>query len=224
MRIGDGLDSPRLSTSLCSWPFWQRFLPLACCGERQVREDCSVLPESMRPTPLKTAYLWSFYRTFWRIRLRLRGVSGQLTVEAPVLLGVLMLLFVLLLQPVCLLYTRMVMGHAAAETARVLATSADENAARMFALRRLEAIPGSSLFHVGERAGWEIRTVRDVEEGYVSVGIVGHAKPLPLFGELVGGAFDCDGEGVRLSVEVVERVRPEWLEGDYGQWMSEWRR
>lgn len=140
------------------------------------------------------------------------------------MLGVLMLLFALLLQPVCLLYTRMVMGHAAAETARVMATSTDENAVRSFALRRLEAVPGASLFHTGERADWEIRTTRDAEEGYVSVGIAGHARLLPLFGELVRGAFDCDGEGVRLSVEVVERVKPEWLEGDYGQWMSEWQR
>lgn len=59
-----------------------------------------------------------------------------------------LLLLLLMLQPVCLLYTRSVMESTAAETARLLATGdADgDEAYRSFALRRLAAIPDLSIF------------------------------------------------------------------------------
>jgi hypothetical protein len=64
--------------------------------------------------------------------------EGQSTVEAAVLLPTVFVLLALLVQPVCLLYTRTLMHGAAAETARAVLTargSADLSACRHYALR-----------------------------------------------------------------------------------------
>ena len=74
------------------------------------------------------------------------------------LLPSVMLLLALLLQPACLLYTRMVMRSAASECARTLATAAsgDEEACKRFVLRRLKAVPEVSVFHVGGESDWDV--------------------------------------------------------------------
>lgn len=143
-----------------------------------------------------------------------RSRTGQSSVEAAVLLPVLMLVFALLVQPCCLLLTRMIMGHVAAQTVRV-AAFASEATARAYALRRLEAVPEASPFHVGGRADWDVG-VSHMGDGRVRVRIVGHARPLPLLGSLAALAGMRDGRGVVLAVEVCERVRPEWLGGSHG--------
>ena len=87
-----------------------------------------------------------------------------------------MLLIALLVQPICLLYTRAVMHGAAAETARAVATArgaGDLEECKQYARRRLAAVH------------------RD------SVGLV-------------------------LRVEVKQRMRPSWLEGNYGDWLKIW--
>lgn len=146
-------------------------------------------------------------------------VTGQATVEAAALLPLLMLLMALLVQPVCVLYTCMVMRHAASATARVAATSADENATRRYAIRRLAAVPEASVFHVGGTSDWNVQVERS-STGGVSVEIAGHVRPLPLLGVVVGALGQRDSQGVLLRVRVVENTRPSWYEGVGG--LVEW--
>ena len=154
--------------------------------------------------------------------MRMGCDSGQATVEAAVLLPSVMLVFALLLQPVCLSYTRAVMRGAAGECARAVATAygSDTASCRSYALRRLAAVPEVPLFHVGGQGDWDIRIERTDKR--VSVQIRGHARPLPLLGALTALASMRDGQGVVLSVSVDERVRPDWLGGDYDAWQTVW--
>ena len=144
-----------------------------------------------------------------------RATRGQSTVEAAVLLPLLMLLFALLVQPVCVLYTCMLMRHAAASAARVAATSTDESAIKLYARRRLAAVPEASVFHVGGTTDWQVQLSR-TSAGVVSVSISGHVRPLPLLGVVVGSMGVRDSQGVRLQVEVTQATRPSWYEGVRG--------
>ena len=142
--------------------------------------------------------------------------------EAAVMLPVLMVLFALLVQPVCVLYTRMVMRHAATETARVLATSDDLEACRSFAVRRLRAIPEASLFHVGGSDDWQITLGKSSDARVCEVSIAGHLRPLPLFGVAMSALGTMDAVGLRVEESVAERMRPSWLGGEYESWMGAW--
>ena len=155
----------------------------------------------------------------WRA---LEEQRGQATVEAAVVLPTLMLLFGLLLQPVCLSYTRSVMRAAAAECARAATTAygGDMEPCRQYALRRLKAVPEVPLFHVGGPSDWGIEIDRSGKQ--VHVGIRGHARPLPLLGLLASAALQRDGMGLVLAVELDESTHPSWLGGDYGAWQGIW--
>ncbi len=161
----------------------------------------------------------------WSRIERLRGLcadAGQTTVEAAVLLPTLLTLLAMLVQPVCMGYTRAIMTHAACETARVLATTDNDESARAFALRRLAAVPEASLFHVGGTRDWDVSFAGGHGAGTAEVTICGHVRPLPFFGALVGALGERDARGVVLRARVVEDVRPEWLGGDYASWQELW--
>lgn len=154
--------------------------------------------------------------------MRGRLASGQSSVEAAVLLPSLMLVIALLAQPACLFYTRMVMCSAAAECARAAATAYgnDMGPCRTYALRRLKAVPEVSVFHVGGASDWQVEIAHT--GSHVHVGILGHARPLPLLGVLVSAFGAHDATGVVLEVQLDEEVRPSWLEGGYDAWQSIW--
>ena len=91
-----------------------------------------------------------------------RNRSGQATVEAAMLVPVVLTLVALLVQPACALYTRSVMAATAAEVARLVSTArgSDEDV-RDYALRRLAAVPTSRFFTRGDRRhGWWRRRAR----------------------------------------------------------------
>lgn len=148
--------------------------------------------------------------------------DGQASVEAAVTLPSVMLTLALLLQPVCLSYTRAVMRSAAAESARAAATAygGDTGSCEDFALRRLKAVPNVPLFHVGGASDWDVSIERS--ERHVNVSIRGHARPLPLLGLLASTVLERDAQGLVLDVELSEDTRPSWLGGDYGSWQSIW--
>ena len=153
--------------------------------------------------------------------------AGQASVEAALFLPVLMLLLALLLQPAFLLYTRAVMQQAAAEGLRVLATRelhgvATEEACVSYVRRRLRAVPDVEAFHAGGADGWEVTCEGDSASKTVSVEVVGRMRPLPLVGVLASMLGETDGELVVLRVRASANVRPEWLEGDYADWVSIW--
>ena len=138
-----------------------------------------------------------------------------------------MLLFALLLQPACALYTRAVMQGAAAEGLRVLATRdasgvGTDAACRAYVLRRLRAVPEVAAFHVGGADAWEVTVEGDSGSGEARVEVAGNFRPLPLVGGLARTLGEADGDEVVLRVRASERTRPAWLEGDYGSWVEIW--
>lgn len=143
------------------------------------------------------------------------------------LVPVMMLLLALLLQPAIVLYVRAIMGQAAAEGVRALATregsgeSGDE-AVRAFVLRRLSAVPDASAFHVGGESGWEVTLSGGAAEDEVSVEVSGALRPLPLVGIVASAFGERRGDEVVLRVRVQGGARPAWLEGSYGDWVSMW--
>ena len=113
-----------------------------------------------------------------------RQCAGQATVEAAVLIPSVMLLLGILVQPVCLLYTRAVMHGTAAETSRAVLTARgaeDLTECEQYARRRLAAVPEVSVFHVGGTDDWQIGVAQGDDGRVASVTITGHARPLPLF-------------------------------------------
>jgi hypothetical protein len=143
-------------------------------------------------------------------------------VEAAVLLPTLMLVFAILLEPVCMGYTLTLMASAAAETARAATTDYDGSFddCRSFVIRRLRGVPDVALFHVGGDDDWEVEIERGEHEA--SVRVRGHARPLPLMGVLASAFAESDETGVVLRVEVHESSRPEWLGGSYADWQKIW--
>lgn len=138
------------------------------------------------------------------------------------LLPTLLALLALLVQPVCVLYTRSVMWEAAAEATRAVACARSMETCRSFALRRLDAVPEVSVFHVGGRDDWQVSATRSGDRRTSTVEVVGHLRPLPLLGDAACALMERDGSGVVLRVRVSERTRPSWLEGSYGGWMQVW--
>ena len=151
---------------------------------------------------------------------------AQATVEAALLIPSFLLLLLLMLQPVCLLYTRSIMESAAAETARLMTTATLEGdeAYRAFALRRLSAIPDLAIFHAGGSQSWEIECGRAADTGgTVRVSIEGYVRPLPILGAFAGAMGEVNGYGdVQMRVDVSYEGRPEWLEGEYAEWVEMW--
>lgn len=146
-----------------------------------------------------------------------------MSVEAALLLPVVLALIALLAQPACVLYTRSVMAATAGELARLAATSrGSEEDLRSFALRRLAAVPNVPVFHTGGSQAWEVSCEGPNEQGRVSVSIEGRARPLPLFGALVAALGTVDGGEVVIRAEVSCALRAEWLEGSYDEWVGMW--
>ena len=183
-----------------------------------------VLPSTPRRTRCPPAS-WPPFKTSSRSDMETwtKDESGQSTVEAALLLPTVMVILALLLQPACLLYTRSVIGAGAAEGARVMAAGVGgEEVCEAYVLRRLEAVPSLSVFHAGGAEDWDVHASRSDDGDRVSVEVVGHVRPLPLFGAVVSALGTSEDEGVVLRVRVEEDVRSSWVGGDYGNWVGIW--
>lgn len=163
-----------------------------------------------------------------RIRALLRDGEGQATVEAAMLLPVMMLCLALLVQPACVLYTRGVMYAAAAEACRLMATPPTssfvaESSRREYVLRRLGAVPNVDIFHVGGEAGWTIELVGEAGGHVTGAYIATWVRPLPFIGVVASllGPRDAAGN-VLIEVTVGQTVRPSWVEGTYASWTNIW--
>lgn len=154
---------------------------------------------------------------------RADNCSGQATVEAALLVPVVLTLVALLVQPACALYTRSVMAGTAAEVARLVATTrGSDGDVRDYALRRLAAVPDVSVFHEGGPEAWEVEAEGPGDDGRVTVRIEGSVRPLPLLGALVS-ALGPSGDGcVTLRAEATLDARSEWVRGSYEEWIGIW--
>ncbi len=143
---------------------------------------------------------------------------GQGTVEAAVVIPVLFILMLMLMQPAIVLYDRIVMGSAAAEGCRLLATKTDvagsmHNSCEAFVRHRLSAVPQHDCFHVhGGGCSWEIELSGDETAQTVTVRIGNELRPLPL---LDAGARLLGLTNGRGNLEIEESVtmptQPSWV-------------
>ncbi len=166
----------------------------------------------------------------WRFEASglLRGGRGQATVEASLLVPVLLLGLVIAVQPGIVLFDRMVMESAAAEGCRVLETAsfASDDEVIRYVQRRLDAVPSISSFHEGE---WRVEVCGAGQGGQcVSVLISHEYKPLPLVGQGMVFLGLVNGNGlVRQEVFREANVHDGWaLESEFGlsfeSWVNRW--
>lgn len=148
----------------------------------------------------------------------IRSEKGQGTIEAAVAIPVVFLLLLMLLQPGIVLYDRLVMGGAAAEGCRLLATktsaagSMDESC-EAFIRHRLSAIPQHDLFHVhGGNCSWKIDMDGDENSETVTVTIRNELRPLPLFdiGSKLIGMANAAGN-LEIEESVTMPTQPSWV-------------
>ena len=142
---------------------------------------------------------------------------GQGSVEAAIAIPVMFLLLLLLIQPGIVLYDRLVMGNAAAEACRLLATATDsygsmERSCEEFVRHRLAAVPSHECFHVHDgRCSWDIVLSGSESSSQVSVTIGNELRPLPLFD---GAAKLMGMTNARGNLVITESVtmptQPSW--------------
>lgn len=199
----------------------------ACQGDggRAVRGACAHVG---LPSPAACCFGVGGGRVRVLVCKMFREEAGQATVEAAFALPIALALVILLVQPGILLYDRIVMQQAAAETCRLLATTPEgdpSGVCRAFALRRLGAVPEQDCFHVHQGGcTWEVELEGGESSDVVRVRIATKAKPLPLIGvgaRLLGVVND--GEDFEVSVEASAPVQPAWVaEAAAGRSPSEW--
>lgn len=160
----------------------------------------------------------------------IRNDSGQGTVEAAVVIPILFILMLLLLQPGIVLYDRIVMGGAAAEACRLMATKTDaagsmRDSCEAFVRHRLSAVPQHDCFHVhGSRCSWDIKLAGDESSESVTVTIANELRPLPLFdaGAKLLGLVNGDGN-LRIEESATMPVQPGWASSsEHGLVPSSW--
>lgn len=199
----------------------------ACQGDggRAVRGACAHVG---LPSPAACCFGVGGGRVRVLVCKMFREEAGQATVEAAFALPIALALVILLVQPGILLYDRIVMQQAAAETCRLLATTPEgdpSGVCRAFALRRLGAVPEQDCFHVHQGGcTWEVELEGGESSDVVRVRIATKAKPLPLIGvgaRLLGVVNDS--EDFEVSVEASAPVQPAWVaEAAAGRSPSEW--
>lgn len=145
----------------------------------------------------------------------IRDDRGQGTVEAAVVTPVLFLIMLMLLQPGIVLYDRLVMGNAAAEGCRLLATATDDMAGscEAFIRHRLAAVPQHDCFHVHSGyCSWEIELDGGETNQTASVRIRNELRPLPLFdaGAKLLGLVNANGN-LEIEEHVELQVQPDWV-------------
>jgi hypothetical protein len=168
-----------------------------------------------------------------RVYKSLRNKAGQGTVEAVFVIPILLLLFLMLLQPGICLYNLMVMQNAAAEGCRLLATRTEQgnysaDKYEGYIKRRLAAIPPVGIFHVSDDdTAWQLELSGNENSPSTSVRIVNQLKPLPLIGwgaELSG--MTNERGYIEQSVEVTMPTQPDWVwknsKGSPGEWVGQW--
>lgn len=168
------------------------------------------------------------------MRALLREQKGQGTVEAAVVIPVLFLLMLMLIQPGIVLYDHIVMGNAAAEGCRLIATKTDvlgsmDGSCEAFVRHRLASIPQQDCFHVHEGGcSYRIAFEGGEDSEYVTVRISNELRPLPLFdaGARLLGMTNASGN-LTIEKSVTMPTQPSWVAGSEeglapGTWVGAW--
>lgn len=161
----------------------------------------------------------------------IRDIKGQGTVEAAVVIPVLFVLMLMMLQPGIVFYDYLIMRSAAAEGARLMATSSAEEGARScedFIRNRLSAVPQQDLFHVhGADCSWQIDIQGDETTEAVEIGITNELRPLPFLDAPLHllGVTNAAGH-MELHVAHAEANQPAWVAKSGSatpqEWVEQW--
>ncbi len=141
---------------------------------------------------------------------------GQSSIEAAFILPIFILCIGLSIQPIIYMYTKTIMQEAADEGIRFAMSESNSYRTDRFIRRRLEALPNSSLFHIGDENEWDIDVIRGA--GSVRVVIKGHLKAIPVLGSSACAFLNRDDQGLIIEVESEQITEPSWREGDYETW------
>ena len=182
------LEQVRVSTTrLCRASAYANLMPLAdersCRATRRYRTSKRAelrTSADERPARHKSGEIKAERSGMFK---SIRKERGQGTVEAAIVIPVLFLLMLMLLQPGIILYDRIIMGSAAAEGCRLLATASDASGSyEAFIRHRLAAVPQHDCFHVHHGScSWRIEMSGNESSEVVSVRICNELRPLPLF-------------------------------------------
>lgn len=161
----------------------------------------------------------------------LANTKGQGTVEAAVVIPVLFVVMLMMLQPGIVFYDYLIMQSAAAEGARLMATSCAGDGVQScedFIRNRLSAIPQQELFHVHkEECSWVIELSGDESAGSVTVTISNELRPLPFLDVSLSLLGIVNNAGnLEISVTHEEVNQPSWVAGAQAetprQWVEQW--
>lgn len=158
-------------------------------------------------------------------------IQGQGTVEAAVVIPIVFIMILLLIQPGIVLYDYLVMQNAAAEGARLAATTSQSelsSSCSTFIRNRLSSIPQQELFHVHEGAcSWDIVVTGGESTEVSEVRITNQLQPLPLFDaalSLLGATNDAGN--LELTVSFSQQNQPQWVassvSGTPVDWVKAW--
>ena len=166
--------------------------------------------------------------------MRKRDSRGQGTLEAAFTIPVLFVLMLLLMQPGIILYDRMVMGAAATEGCRLLATKGAslgsmDGSCEAYIRHRLASIPQHDCFHVHTGGcSWQIEMDGGESSLQASVRITNEVRPLPLFDGMATllGLTNSRGN-LEVTVEASMPVQPAWVASalvgaDPSGWIGAW--
>ena len=166
-------------------------------------------------------------------RVGARSDGGQTTIEAAFALPIVFLLLLMLMQPAIVLYDRIVMEGAAAESCRMLTTAGAAESgtiAEDFVHRRLAAIPQAPWFHVHDGGcSYRISLSGGESASTVTVSIANEIQPLPLIdgAAILLGATNGAGH-LEIAVECSLPTQPEWVSatgtapaGAVGAWLDD---
>lgn len=162
-----------------------------------------------------------------KISCCINKTSGQSSVEAALLLPTLLTVFMLMLQPCTMMYTKIVINFACSDSLRLIAFQGGsqetygQERLNEYVLHRLKAVPHIDIFHVGKAEGWTIELSAS-EDGNAQIYLSHKVKPLPLFGGLAEAFGSFDGEYIEVHSDASANLRPSWLQGNYSDWIGMW--
>lgn len=148
------------------------------------------------------------------IALKIKGASGQATLEAAFMIPVLLTLILLLVQPAIIFYDLIVMNSASSEACRLASESGSQKNANIENLirRRLSAVPQADLFHIHEGGcTWQIK-ISGRGSSKVEVSISNKLKAVPLIDVALRAFGGATRNGViEISATSKQVVQPDWV-------------
>ena len=145
---------------------------------------------------------------------KLKQRRAQGTVEAAIVIPILLTLVLLMVQPAIVFYDQVVMKSAASEGCRLVSELGSESTSNVedFVRRRLSAIPQADIFHVHSGdCSYDI-SIEGANAAMATVTIKNKIKLLPLI-DVAYRAFGRGGESgtLELVATSTQISQPEWV-------------